>query len=239
MHRIQAIPFALTALFAAAMSGCMAGPVEPEDTQDDGADSEDVGAAESALTPGYSLQSGGLYPRFSYGTNIPDEDVPSCTMFSNGVVRGWHLKERNVRNFRYSQEWCRNMNPNGTLGSDKDFYEHFYYDGSGTLGITEIPLDKLPVGVRLQAYYSAFFNPTYRISDVAMLYASADDIYAGHTGYTQAPYALDRTDSTFTVHCPVGMVMTGIGVDEYTGSGSSDDSPIAGVKIHCQTLIHQ
>jgi hypothetical protein len=243
MPRIDTLALALVALFATASSACTAEPMDVEDAQDEDLQSEDtqdenVGSAASALSS-YSIASTYTSVQWYLGESVSDYDMSSCSMFPDGVVRSWQLKERNHNDFRYSRHFCRNMGANGTLGSDNDFNYHFYHEGSGTLGMSSVPLDTLPVGVRIQAEYQPFTSPAFKISDVALLYADAADIVALYTGYSQAPYALGRNDSTYTLQCPTGKVITGLGVHEDITSGGSDQSEITGFKIRCSTLSYQ
>ncbi len=240
MNRIHTISFALVTLLAAAMPACMAQSPDGDGAEDEAAQDESVGEAPSALGGAYSLQSSTYSSWFIQGTWVEDAEIHSCDVFDNGVIRSWQLKEKNAKDFRFSRHWCRDMQDDGTLGTANDSYDHFYHDGDGTLGMSSVPLDKLPVGVRFQAddVIMANGNSWWKISDVAMLYLSAADVYAQKTGYTQAPYALGRTDSTFTVRCPTGQVMTGMGVHERAFS-PYDQSEITGVRIQCQRLLYQ
>lgn len=238
MPRVNTLALALAALFAMTQTACTADSVDSTDEQEEDGLDEATGEAASALNPVYSISTSGTNVEWIYGEEVEDFYVHSCDMFTNGVVRSWQLKEKNAKDFRFSRHWCRPMMNNGTLGSSNDFYDHFYYDGSGTLGMSSVPLDELPVGVRFQAEYQPLSSAiSYKISDVALLSQSAADVLAQHTGYDVAPYALGRTNSTFTLRCPVGKVMTGLGVDEW--GGGSDQSHIVGLKIRCSTLVYQ
>lgn len=241
MNPIHTVAFSLLTLFvAAATPACMAPSSDAEDAEEGDAQDEEVGTAQAALGPKYQIIGSSTYPVWSAGADIYSYDVIRCSGFTNGVVRSWQLKEKNHSDFRFSRHWCRPMLSDGTLGAENDFADHFYHDGDGTLGMSSVPLDKLPVGVRFQAddVIMANGNSWWKISDVAMLYLSAADVYAQKTGYTQAPYALGRTDSTFTVRCPTGQVMTGMGVHERAFS-PYDQSEITGVRIQCQRLLYQ
>ena len=233
MNRNQLFFAATVTLFAAATPACVAEPVgsdEPEDAQ-----SEDVGSAEQALSrPGYSL-SNNSYFVWGPGTSY-DWQVVNCDMYDNGVVRGFQLNELNNRDFRFSRQWCRDMANNGTLGADNDHRDHFFHAGDGTLGISQVPLDKLPVGVRVQAKY---ILGTFKVSNVALLYSSAADIVAGLNGYTAAPYALTRTDDTYTARCLSGTVLTGIAVNDSTTLLNQDaSSAIHGIGLQCTQLVY-
>ena len=236
MNRIQVVALSFLTLFAAAVTpACVASPPDAEGDEG-GAEDEDVGAAQSALGPKYQIIGSSSYPFWSDGTDVYSFDVTRCDMFTNGIVRSWQLKEKNTSDFRFSRQWCRPMLSNGTIGADNDFTDHFFHDGDGTLGMSSVPLDKLPVGVRLQAtsplgYYD------HKVSDVAMLHESAADILAKKTGYTQAPYALGNNNSTYSVLCPAGQVMIGLGVRET--SGGADRSEIVGVILECRPLVYQ
>jgi hypothetical protein len=241
MNRIQSITAALVTLLAAAATpACVAGPVDSEESDD--TLSEDVGSAQqaSALPPKYMLDNSyyGMRPSL-VGDWVSDSEVKLCDIFTSGVVRSWQLKEKNNRDFRFSREWCRPMMGNGQLGTDNDFIDHFYYDGDGTLGMSSIPLDKLPVGVRYQGkYVQELMDMPFKISDVALMYESAADILAQKSGYSLAPYALGRTDDTYTHRCWPGYVMTGIGIHERHSAGS-DSSEMTGLKINCALLVYQ
>ncbi len=241
MNRIHTISLTLLTLLAAAMPACVAPSPDGDDAQDDGAQDESVGAAPSAINaPLYSLQTSTYDVLFANGDPVDAADIHTCDMFTNGVIRSWQLKEKNAKDFRFSRHWCRDMLSNGTLGADNDSFTHFFHDGDGTLGMSSVPLDKLPVGVRFQAdrVLTISGDTVYKISDVAMLHASAADVFAQKTGYTQAPYALGRTDDTYTLRCAAGRVMTGMGVHEKAFS-PYDQSEITGVTIRCQRLLYQ
>lgn len=236
MNRIQTIALSLAALFAAAATpACVADPDSPDD-----ADDEEVASAEQAAgAPDYSLGSTVYLRSWNLGVDVELSEIQGCDMFANGVVRSWQLKEKNARDFRFSKHFCRDMQQNGTLGADNDFTLHFFHDGDGALGMSSIPLDKVPVGVRFQAatVLNISGDSTHKISDVAMLYESAYDVYNHLTGYSQASYALGRSDDTYTLTCLPGQVMTGIGVHEKPGSG--DKSEITGLSLGCRILLYQ
>jgi hypothetical protein len=231
MNRIHTISLALVALLSAALvPACVAEPGGSQDAEDGDDTREEVGTAEQALST-YTLDTATVHPTLADG-DAPDEWF-GCNGFPNGVVRSWQLKEKNVKDFRISRQWCRDMLTDGTLGPDNDPVEHFYHDGNGTLGMSSIPLDRLPVGVRIQADKS--FG-VLKVADVAMLSASAADIAAKRSSYAQAAYALSRNASTYTVMCPAGYVMTGIGVNTHLGSESHE---IRGVGLACKSLVAQ
>ncbi len=237
MNPIHTVAFSLLTLFvAAATPACMAPSSDAEDAEEGDAQDEEVGTAQAALGPKYQIIGSSTYPVWSAGADIYSYDVIRCSGFTNGVVRSWQLKEKNHSDFRFSRHWCRPMLSDGTLGAENDFADHFYHDGDGTLGMSSVPLDKLPVGVRLQAASSLGYYD-HKVSDVAMLHESAADILAKKTGYSQASYALGNNDSTYTVVCPAGQVMIGLGVRDT--SGGADRSEIVGVILECRPLVYQ
>lgn len=238
MSHTHKLALALVGLFAITSSACV---VEPADIE---GEEEDIGVDTSEITlqPAvryYIVPNGGSDVLWIPGDTVHDWDMHYCDQFADGVVRSWQLKERNAKDFRYSRHFCRNMASDGTLESTSDFAYHFYYEGTGTIGTTSVPLDSLPVGVRIQAEYQPFSSPTYKISDVAMLYDQAADIADHFTGYSQASYALGRNDNTYTVVCPAGKVMTGLGISENVFSGGSDQSEISGLRIRCDVLVEE
>jgi len=156
-----------------------------------------------------------------------------CSSFPNGVVRSWHVLEKNKYDFRWSKHYCRNMESDGTLGPVYDFIQHFYNSGNGTYGISKIPLNRLPVGVRLRLKQP---GSGFSISDVALLHNRADDIFAGSRSYTQAAFALGRSGTTRTLECPRGAVMRTISVTSIPRSGGPNQSRISNVAIHCSPL---
>lgn len=232
MNRIHTLSLAFVALLSAALvPACMAGPIDSEGAEDGDNAQEEVGEAEQALGPTYTFGPSTTHRTLSEGEN-PDFWF-GCYGFPNGVVRSWQLKEKNVRDFRISRQWCRDMMSDGTLGADNDPVEHFYHDGNGTLGMSSVPLDRLPIGVRLQA--DSVFG-VLKIADVAMLSESAADIAANRTLYSQASYALSRNGTTYTLMCPTGYVLTGLGIKDNPGSESHE---IRGVGITCRELVAQ
>lgn len=240
MNRIHTLTATLVTLFAAAATpACVQGTGESDDMDD--ALSEDVGSAQQAdgLPPKYSLDLNTRQTRQSQvGDFLFNSEIDGCDVFTNGVVRSFQLKEKNIRDFRFSREWCRPMLGNGTLGTDNSFNDFFYYDGTGTLGMSSIPLDQLPVGVRFQGkYVQELMSMPFKISDVALMYASAADILAMKSGYTLASYALSRTDDTYTVRCWPGYVLTGIGVSER--HANPDSSEMTGIAIQCTALVYE
>ena len=163
----------------------------------------------------------------------PEVSVFHCPPFTNGVVRSWHVYEKNKYDFRWSKHYCRNMEDDGTLGSTYDFRLHFYNSGNGTYGISKIPLTSLPVGVRLRVKERARNS----ISNVALLYDDAADIFAGMTSFSQAPWALGHSaGTTRTLRCGRGEVMRNLDVQDVPQSGGPNQSRIANVYIGCATL---
>lgn len=228
-------------LAAAVLSSACVVELDPADH--DLVDEVDVSAGDITVATGYGIdRTYHTYEPFFYGEEVSDSLVEECDQFADGVVRSWHLKERNHHDYRYSKIFCRDIEPDGTLGSVNDPRTHFFYDGDGTLGTTPIPLDTLPVGVRLRAKYDGlgYSGYIYKIGDVALLYDHADDIYAGFTGYQATSYAFGHdTGGTYTVVCPPGKVMTGIGVFEDIIAGGTNQSEIRGVKIRCDELVRE
>ena len=239
MHHIHNVSLAIVALFSAVLApACAEGPVDSDGAADEAVTDEEVAEAEQAASPpGYTL--GASYELKSLPGGWEPSTVPTCQQFTNGVVRSWQLKEKNAKDFRYSKEWCRPMSRDGTLGSDNDFTEHFYYEGAGTVGMSSVPLDKLPVGVRVEVdtVWTAWLGNVPKVGDVAMLHDSAADILDKKTSYSQATPALGRDYTTYTVVCSPGYVMTGIGV--YDTTPSSNASEIYGVKIKCRELLFE
>jgi hypothetical protein len=229
-----------TPLFAAAMfsSACVVEPLEQDLTGE-----LDVSSGDITIATGYGIdRTYHTYESFFYGEEVADSLVMECDQFDDGVVRSWHLKEVNHHDFRYSKIFCRDILADGTLGSVNDPRTHFYHDGDGTLGTAPIPLETLPVGVRLRVKYDGlgYSGYVFKIGDVALLYDSADDIYADFTGYQATSYAFGHdTGSTHTVECPPGLVMTGIGVFEDIVAGGTNRSEIRGVKIRCDALVRE
>ncbi|MEZ4467878.1 MAG: hypothetical protein R3F60_02130 [bacterium] len=157
--------------------------------------------------------------------------------YDQGVIRSWYLRERNEADFRSSYHFCREMETDGTLAAGYTKQTHFNHTGSYTQGDSSIPLDMLPVGVRLK-WNNATWPVTYdKLVDVNVIYNDAASIIALDSGWSGAGYALGRAGSTTTLECPLGRVMTGLRVlEKTTGTGGSNQSEIVGVRIVCTDL---
>ena len=236
MNRIHTLSLALVTLFSAALlPACVAEPVDSEDAEDMAG--EEVGVAQQGLT--YVLDPAVTYVTWADGEAVTTASVRQCTQFTNGVVRGWQLKMKNLRDFRYSREWCREMLSDGSLGSNPDPWDHFYYDGDGSSGISQIPLDKLPIGVQLQTDKLGIGAlAVWKVADAALMYASVTQVRDHAYTWAYALGALGTSGSYAQLKCPVGSVMTGIGV-KHMQVGSGDTAEIRGVSIACHALVQQ
>jgi hypothetical protein len=220
-----------TALLSIGAGACM---MDDELEQEGDAVGESQAELTGTLTrPGYYLDSAGHYKRF----NVPRTQGMTTELCNhwkpNAVARAWHLKEVNKYDFRWSKQGCREILGDGTLASnDSTVRTHFFNEGSGDYGASKVPLDRLPVGVRLR-YKNTIPE---KVADVAMLYMPAAEILDGETepdnDYT---YAMGRSaNNTETLQCDPGYVVAGI--DTRVADGGINRDEITGVIIYCRLL---
>jgi hypothetical protein len=192
----------------------------------------DVGGAELGLVRGYHYEVSGKSTQDTWHDS--PNSIQHCQHLSNGVVRGWRLNEVNANDFRWSRVICREMEWSGTISTTGDTIQHFWESGNGDIGGSWVPMNRLPVGVRIRYAYHPFTSPAETLKDVAMLYDSADDIYAGYQGATQAPWAFERNGHSAELRCIPGYVLTGISVSSTHGGRNRRE--IDGVQLQCGRL---
>jgi hypothetical protein len=161
--------------------------------------------------------------------------------YDDGVVRSWYLKERNVRDYRKSYHFCRDMRTDGTLGSDYAREEHFWYSGSSTSGNSSIPTDKLPVGVRLTWDFisvGTYVASDWKLEDVELHFDDANDILDGRTNHDRAGAAFGHDGSQRDLDCDPGYVMTGLWVKARHES-ARNQAEIRAVRIECSGLYYR
>lgn len=161
----------------------------------------------------------------------------SCDVYyGDGVVRSWSLKERNLRDYRKSHTFCRDMKSDGTLAAGNEKTSHFSYSGDGCTGNTSIPLDKLPTGVRTRWDFPLLGD--LELVDVELFFDDAGDIIAGRTDADRAGSARGNSGGRVDLTCSPGLVLTGIQVLVRHRSGGPNQAEIHGVKIEC-TLFEE
>jgi hypothetical protein len=176
----------------------------------------------------------------------------SCDTYENGAIRSWYLKERNIRDFRKSYVFCRDIQSDGSFGDDYSKGTHFSYSGSGTTGNSSMPLEvvyadrdyyesALPVGVQTFWHFPSFtvgVGTLAKLEDVNILLSTTDDVMDRTGIYSTSGKALGHDGTSRTLVCDPGYVMTGVRVRaQHDGVGGRNQAEIRAVKIECSKLV--
>lgn len=173
--------------------------------------------------------------------------VSCLDFYENGVLEGFSLKEVNNRTWQSFRFSCRNLQPDGTMGSEiqkTDFLFHFEKDGK--LYETTVQRNHLPFGI-LEMYNQLQLLPRENLLQIAIEHAAATAIHdAGVKGAKLDDFNFsDKVPNAFglggligTSHwqCPPGMVMTGAAIGHNPDKKGNDTRPIY-ILAECRKLL--
>lgn len=174
--------------------------------------------------------------------------VSCLDFYENGVLEGFSLKEVNNRTWQSFRFSCRNLQPDGTMGSEMqkaDFL--FNFKKEGKLYETTVPSNHLSFGI-LEMYNQLQLLPRENLLQVAIEHAGATAIHdAGEKGRKLNDFNFsDKVPNAFglggligTSHwqCPPGMVMTGAAIGHNPDKKGNDTRP-SYILAECRKLMH-
>lgn len=173
----------------------------------------------------------------------------SCfDFYQNGVLQGFSLKEVNNRTWQSFRFSCRNLEPDGTMGSEpKDSDLLFHFEREGKLYNTTVPSESLAFGV-FETYNQLKLLPRQNLLQIGVEHAKAPAIQdAGSKNRDPDDFKVsERVPNAFGAggligsshwQCPPGMVMTGAAIGHNPDKKGNDTRPIY-ILAECRKLLH-
>ncbi|HEC13651.1 MAG TPA: hypothetical protein ENI80_10485 [Acidiferrobacteraceae bacterium] len=167
---------------------------------------------------------------------VIESNFVSCTdMFTNGVLDGVFLSEVKNRKWKYFRISCREMNPDGTLGSNSKKSEKlFNFDKDGDRFSTEISTNRLSYGV-LEVYNQLKGSSSKSLLSIGIINKKADVIFdKGQQNKLPengkiSPRVPDSSPVILGVanwYCPPGMVLTGAAIGHIPNKKNKWTKPV-------------
>jgi hypothetical protein len=206
--------------------------------------------------PGFYIDTAQTSQGTTWGETDGDPKTVDCldAYSYGGVVRAWLLSERNWRDFAKSKVYCRPLTRAGGISTSQyhpdKIYAHFDYRG-GSEGITKIPLDRIPRGIRIE--YDER-NNALKVFDVALYHCDAGEdpteVWQPNTcSYSKdalkveeswfddyLDHEYDGAGGAHLVYCPKSYVMTGIKLWIKDPFSTRKQAEIRGVRPLCHQL---
>lgn len=180
---------------------------------------------------------------------VEESTFISCLdLYQNGVLQGFSLKEVNNRTWQSFRFSCRDLEPDGTMGSaTKDSKFLFHFQREGKLYDTTVPVDSLAFGV-FETYNQLQLLPRENLLQIGIEYAKATAIHdAGRKNRVLDDFNVsERVPNAFGIgglvnishwNCPPGTVMTGAAIGHNPDNKGNDTRPIY-ILAECRKLLH-
>ncbi len=179
---------------------------------------------------------------------VESKFISCLDLHENGVLQGFFIKEVNNRTWQSFRFSCRNLAPDGTMGSQSqkaDFL--FNFEKEGKLYETTVPGDRLSFGI-LEMYNQLQLVPRENLLQIAIEHASATAIHdAGQKDRKVDDFKFsDKVPNAFglggligTSHwqCPPDMVMTGAAIGHIPDKKDKHTRPVY-ILAECRKLLH-
>jgi hypothetical protein len=177
---------------------------------------------------------------------VVESDFVSCLdIYPNGVLQGLFIKEINNRTWQSFRFSCRDLKPDGTVGSSWEKAKFlFNYEREGKLYETTVPTSDVTMGIfevwnKLQLRES--------LLQVGLMHQKAEAIYeAGQDGKRAADLRVTDRIPKASPHllgigqwqCPPGMVMTGAAIGHIPDKKGKDTRPVY-ILAECRALVEE
>jgi len=177
---------------------------------------------------------------------VVESDFVSCLdIYPNGVLQGLIIKEINNRTWQSFRFSCRDLRPDGTVGSSWEKAPFlFNYEREGKLYETTVPPRNVTMGIfevwnKLQLRESLLQVGLMHQTAAAIHEAGLDDKRADDLLVTdRIPPASPHLLGIASWKCPPGMVVTGAAIGHIPDRKGKDTRPVY-ILAECRALVEE